>query len=104
MPTLEIKSLTVLKSNIEEAKGKKELNYEILAKDYHLLGVASNKILEDIKHLISNHPELDGLDVTTIHVYPPNDLKSTDLSKQILDLTLSGRADVYYAVYETEDG
>lgn len=105
MPTLEIKSLTVLESSTESGKCEKKLNYKFLSRDSNFLWVASGKFLEDIKELISNHPELEGLGVTSIHVYTPEFyIESADLSKQILSLTLSGKADVYHEVYETEDG
>ena len=105
MPTLEIKSLTLLESNTENSKCQKKLEYEILAVDSNLLWVASSKLLEDIKELISNRPELSELAVTSIHVYIPKfHIESTDLSKQVLDLTLSGKAEVDHEVYETEDG
>ncbi|NMF61680.1 hypothetical protein DP113_33295 (plasmid) [Brasilonema octagenarum UFV-E1] len=105
MTTLEIKSLTLLESKIEEGKSQKKLEYEILAKDSNLPWVASSELLKDIKELISNHPELDGLAVTSIYVYAPKfNIESTNLSKQVLDLTLSGKAEVYHEVYETEDG
>ncbi len=105
MPTLEIKSLTLLESNTNDFKCQKELEYEILAVDSNLLWVTSSKLLEDIKELISNRPELSELAVTSIHVYRPNfHIESTDLSKQVLDLTLSGKAEVDHEVYETEDG
>ncbi len=105
MPTLEIKSLAVLESNREESKGEKELKYEILAKEFNLRWLASSILLEAIKELISKHPELDGLKVINIRVDTPEFwMESTDLSKQTLDLTLSGKAEVRHEVYETEDG
>lgn len=105
MPTLEIKLLTLLESNIEDGKSQKELEYEILAVDSNLLWVVSSELIEDIKELISSRPELSGLAVTNIYLYTPKfHIESTDLSKQVLNLTLSGKAEVYHEVYETEDG
>jgi hypothetical protein len=105
MPALEIKSLTLLESKIEEGKSRKKLEYKIFAKDSNLLWVASSEPLKNIKELINNHLELDGLAITNIYVYPSKfHIESTDLFNQILDLTLSGEVDVCHEVYETEDG
>ena len=105
MPTLEIKSIAILQSNIEEGKGNEELKYEILAKNTDVLWMTSGRFLDDIKKLIGNHSELDRLKVTSIHVHTPHfHIESTDLPKQILDLTLSGMAEVYHDIAETENG
>ncbi len=105
MPTLEIKSIAILESSIEEGKGNEELKYEILAKDSTVLWMTSGRFLEDIKESIGNHSELDRLKITSIHVRAPHfHIESTDLPKQILELTLSGRAEVYHDVVETENG
>ena len=102
---MEIKSLTLQESNTEAIKSQKEFEYEILAQNCSLLWLTSKDLLEDIKKLISNHPELNGLAVTEVHVYMPKfHIQSTDLSKQVLDLTLFGKVEVYHEVYETEDG
>ncbi len=105
MPILEIKSFAILESNIEEGKGNEGLKYEILAKESNVLWMTSGRFLKDVKDLICNHSELARLKVTSIHVHAPHfHIESTDLPKQILDLTLSGRAEVYHDVSETENG
>ncbi len=105
MPILEIKSIAILESNIEEGKGKEDLKYKILAKESDVLWMTSGKFLDDIKYSIGNHAELARLKVTSIHVHTPHFyIESTDLPKQILDLTLSGMAEVYHDVAETENG
>ncbi|OKH50293.1 hypothetical protein NIES2101_19940 [Calothrix sp. HK-06] len=102
---MEIKSLTLEESNTEASKSQKEFEYEIIAQNCSLPWLTSKDLIEDIKELISNHQELNGLAVNKIHVYMPNfHIQSTDLSKQVLDLTLLGKVEVYHEVYETEDG
>ena len=67
--------------------------------------MTSGKFLENNKRSIGNHAELARLKITSIHVHTPHvHIESTNLPKQILDLTLSGMAKVYHDVAKTENG
>lgn len=102
---MQIKSLTLQESDTEASKSHKEFKYDIIGKNCTLAWLTSKDLLQEVKELISNHQELNGLAVTKIYVYMPNfHIQSTDLSKQVLDLTLLGKVEVYHEVYETEDG